>query len=342
MNRKKLARKVRRKRKHVRTVAVRVALEGGHVHDLELREDASELVSLFRVLGSRGQPGRQPAEEFFQIALENGQAACSFNSSQLISVTTRPPVVVQLEKPLKAATTPATPAPAPIITHSPPHLVIDDFLNVDEHRDMLAFAVANEDSFDAGTVEGQPSHHRQNLVILDFNKFAHSTLICNRLLTWYPQLAKSMGMDLFPMETVESQLTANNDGHFYGAHQDSGGQSAKQRVLTCVYYFFQDPRPFSGGALRLYDHWRDGGQLRRADTYKEVNPVSNRLVVFPSLTYHELMPIRCPSRRFEDSRFAITNWIRRHNDTDTDMTFGWGHMRCRQVPSNFGSKDNPR
>ena len=97
-------------------------------------------------------------------------------------------------------------------------MIIDDFLSHDEHRDMLAYALASEAQFEAGTVTTSDAHYRQNLVIMNFHETAHSTLIRNRLLTWYPQMVQTLGMELFPLEAVESQLTASNDGHYYRAH----------------------------------------------------------------------------------------------------------------------------
>ena len=66
-----------------------------------------------------------------------------------------------------------------------------------------------------------------------------------------------------------------------------------------------------------------------------VTPVSNRLVVFSSQEWHEMTPVRCPSRVFADSRFAVTSWIRRSNEPDKDATFGWGHFRCGVVAPQF-------
>ena len=130
-------------------------------------------------------------------------------------------------------------------------------------------------------------------------------------------------------------MTASNDGHYFRAHRDSGDPSTQARALSCVYYFFREPRAFAGGALRLYDTWQQGNDLRSTDSYKEIQPVSNRLVVFPSKAHHELMRIRCPSRKFEDSRFAITNWIRRTEKPDPGATFGWGHLQYGRLPDNF-------
>jgi Rps23 Pro-64 3,4-dihydroxylase Tpa1-like proline 4-hydroxylase len=328
--------KARSKQKAIREIAVQIHLDGGHQHDILLPENSADLASLFRVLASRGSEGVQPDEQFFQLPVDKGRAACSFNSSQLVSVITKPPVVIQIQQPETPPPQVVETLAPPVVVQTPRHMIIDDFLGVDEHRDMLAYALANEDQFAAGTVTTNDAHYRQNLVIMDFHDSAHSKLIQNRLLTWYPQIALSLGMELFPVGTVESQLTASNDGHYFRAHKDGGEGETQARVLTCVYYFFRQPRAFAGGALRLYDSCLRGGHLEPASTYPEIEPVSNRLVVFSSDAHHELMQIRCPSRKFHDSRFAVTNWIQRAEEPDAAKAFGWGHLRCGVVPPDFG------
>lgn len=322
-------------------IAVQVFLEGGHRHELVLREDAPELASLFRVLASRGTNMAEPAEEFLQLPLDSGRSACSFHSSQLVSVITQPPVLVQVELPEPPAPQPDVAATAAFV-YTPRHVIIDDFLGLDEHRDMLAYALANQHHFAPGTVTSNDAHYRQNLVIMDFHATPHSVLIQNRLLTWFPYITQMLGMELFPLEFVESQLTASNDGHFFRVHADGGNDETQQRTLSCIYYFFREPRPFAGGALRLYDTWQQGEQRTPAASWQEIEPVSNRMVVFPSDSHHELMRIRCPSRQFADSRFAATNWLRRAAQSNPQATFGWGHMHCGVAPADFGlPKDQP-
>jgi len=319
----------------IRTIAVRLQLESGHEIELELREDAPELVALFRVLASRGSALVEPAEQFLQLPLQNGKAACSFNSQQLVSIITEPPVVVQLEQlapPSLAAPEAQNVEQAPIVVSMPRYFIIDDFLSRDELGNMLAFARQNEERFESGTVIGVPSPHRQNKVIMNFDETAQSRLLTNRVLTCLPLLVRELEMPLFPVGRVESQLTASNDGHYYRVHCDSGNDGTVDRFITCVYYFCDEPRPFAGGALRLYDEIRQGDRRDTNGCYREIDAVSNRLVVFPSSAHHELTRIRCPSRRFADSRFAVTVWLHASAEARPEDAFGWGHLRCGQVP----------
>jgi Rps23 Pro-64 3,4-dihydroxylase Tpa1-like proline 4-hydroxylase len=310
-------------------IQVQLLLEGGHSQNVEMRADAPELGQMFQILGTRSSGSENVPEQLIQLPLDEGRESFSFNSAQLVAVITRPPVVIEFEHPVQAVQD--LPAPAMQIER-PQYMVIDDFLGYYEHRDMLAHAMQLQDKFGAGTTVDGVVNSRQNLAILDFCEHAHSTLLVNRLLTWFPLMVSTLGIVPFPIREVESQLTANNDGHYYRAHLDADAQTLQHRVLTCVYYFSKQPAQFNGGALRIYDKQISGGQVSQAQTYQEVEPVSNRMVVFPSNSYHELMPIRCPSRKFEDSRFAVTNWIWSSAEPDPEASHGWGHMHCNKVP----------
>ena len=312
-----------------REIRLRIQLAEGHTCEATLSEDAAELRTLYAALALP-----TPANEFVQIPLDGGRSACSFRASQLVSIVSEPPVVVE----------PRTGEPALNLNlrqESAPHsrlcraryLVIDDFLCPAEHKDMLALATASEKNFKAGTVAGDDPEHRQNLVIPSFGDSAHAKLIQNRVLVWYPLLARALGMPVVPLGFVESQLTAARTRQFYKLHADLGPDCP--RVLSCIYYVHRQPRGFAGGELRLYDCIEQGGESRPADTFEVVDPVSNRFVAFPSGEFHEAMPVRCPSGEFADSRFAITTWLHRAGKPDPETRFGWGHFRCGVVARQF-------
>jgi SM-20-related protein len=308
-----------------RDIRLLLRLAGGHEHEVTLREDAPELLALFAALAAPGS-----AEAIVQLPLDGGAAACTVRTSQLVSVVSEPPVLVDLRPPPAAE-----PAGSAVRIRPPRFVVIDDFLGPLEHRELLAYALTSEEQFKAGTVSSYDPEHRQNLVFMDFGKTEHSRLIQNRLLLWFPLLAKTLGMPVFPLASVESQLTATGEGQFFKVHSDDGPSSP--RVLTCVYYLQREPRGFAGGELRLYDRIEEGGSRRPADTFRVVDPVPNRLVVFPSVELHEVMPVRCPSGEFADHRFSVTNWLHRAAVTDPRATFGWGHFRCGVVAPQFAS-----
>jgi SM-20-related protein len=306
-----------------RNIRLHIRLTGGHEHQLTLREDAPELVALFT-----GLAFPSPGNDFLQLPLQDGKAACSLPISRLVSIESEPPVVLDI--PAEARLGSAT-APTRLIR--PRFRVIDDFLSPQEHREMLALALASEERFRAGTTVSNDPEYRQNLVIMDFGESVHAKLIQNRLLVWFPILAKTFGMPVFPMAMIESQLTAAGEHQFYKVHSDDGPKLP--RALSCVYYLHREPRGFGGGVLRLYDGIEENAARRPAETFSTVEPRSNRMVVFPSEEFHEVMPVRCPSGDFADYRFAVTNWLHRGVSDNPEATFGFGHFRCGVVAPQF-------
>jgi Rps23 Pro-64 3,4-dihydroxylase Tpa1-like proline 4-hydroxylase len=87
------------------------------------------------------------------------------------------------------------------------------------------------------------------------------------------------------------------------AHRDSDGGHGgpvSSRELTFVYYGHREPLPFTGGELRMID-----------GDAATIVPHQNSIVFFPSHYLHEVMPIYCPSGRFEDSRLTFNGWLHR-------------------------------
>lgn len=94
-------------------------------------------------------------------------------------------------------------------------------------------------------------------------------------------------------------------------HNDNGSSETQNRELTYVYYFYREPKPFSGGELLLYDSKIENNYYVQADSFKTVEPRNNSIVFFPSRYLHEVKLVSCPSKAFADSRFTINGWIRR-------------------------------
>ena len=323
-----------------RDIKLTLSLVGGRGYEVVLREDAPELVTVFAALAAPESGSR-----FVQLPLHGGRGACSFQTSQLVSIVSEPPVVVKLDRPLdrgrgarEGMRAHRGAAPSPLASRLPQlrrprFVVVDDFLSAQEHDELLAYALISEAQFQKGTVTTYEPDFRQNLVILNFGESVHSRLLESRLLTWFPLLAKTLGMSVFPLASVESQLTAAADGFYFKRHSDEAPEVP--RVLSCLYYLHREPRGFGGGELRLYDCIDHGGARSPAETFTAVTPAANRLVVFPSEEFHEAMPVRCPSKQFAYSRFAVTTWLHRAARPDPLQTFGWGHFRCGVVAPQF-------
>jgi Rps23 Pro-64 3,4-dihydroxylase Tpa1-like proline 4-hydroxylase len=142
-----------------------------------------------------------------------------------------------------------------------------------------------------------------------------------------PELTSLLAVTPFEASHLELEIVAHGDGAFYRRHVDTfmGGAShgrQHERMLSGVYYFHADPKGFSGGALRLYSFVPSPDEK---DSFVDIDPEHNSLVVFPSWAPHEVMPVICPSGRFIDSRFALNCWFCRKT-TEVRQLRGSGNI----------------
>ncbi len=179
------------------------------------------------------------------------------------------------------------------------YFIVENFLKLKEHSALLeyTFECAEQKLFQSSTVIGDSSH-RSSQVVFNLGKF--SVLFAEQVLAILPKVQETLNIAPFPISTIESQLTAHNDGDYFKAHCDNNHLDIASRVLTYVYYFFLEPKSFNGGELVIN---ADGSN-------QIIEPVNNTCIFFSSNTLHEVLPVRCPSGKFQDGRFTVNGWIR--------------------------------
>jgi Rps23 Pro-64 3,4-dihydroxylase Tpa1-like proline 4-hydroxylase len=196
-------------------------------------------------------------------------------------------------------------------------VVLDEFLAPQELEELVSYTLEREAKFQSSEVispSGEPGvtdyNHRRSRVLMDLGK--HENLILDRIRGVLPGILDRLGIDEFPITNVEAQITASNDGDFFGAHCDDSQELIASRRLTFVYFFHGEPRQFEGGELRLHDSGydsRDG--LVSTGNFQTIVPRQNQIVFFPCSVLHEITPVECPSRAFADSRFTLNGWLHR-------------------------------
>jgi predicted 2-oxoglutarate/Fe(II)-dependent dioxygenase YbiX len=192
------------------------------------------------------------------------------------------------------------------------HLVIDDFLPAEDHAALLAFALANEAHFAPSEVRrGTQGYHAPD---------TRKSLLCGAplgglkdrfraaILARNDELFAATGTPPFAVARCEIELAVHRDGCFFAGHQDTFTEESRagthsDRLVSAVWYFHAEPRRFSGGELAIYPFGEGEPDL--------IEPRDNRLVVFPSVAFHEVLPISCPGDAFADARFSINCWLRR-------------------------------
>jgi SM-20-related protein len=122
-----------------------------------------------------------------------------------------------------------------------------------------------------------------------------------------PVMFQQLGLLPFEPSKFELEMVAHGDGAFRKRRRYVfiGNDPKNRRAIAAVYYFHRIPKSFSGGVLRIYPF--DGS--KKTGTFVDIEPANDTLVFFPSWFPHEVLPVACPSGRFQDSLFAINCWI---------------------------------
>ncbi|MDX1977925.1 MAG: 2OG-Fe(II) oxygenase [Pseudanabaenaceae cyanobacterium bins.68] len=186
---------------------------------------------------------------------------------------------------------------------------IEQFLPAALAAEIYQYALGREADFVSTSTSNSKVDYRQSLFLPHFPEYAE--LIQERVRATVPDLLQHLQLDPFEIDYIEAQLTSHNHGNYYKVHNDNGSSDTASRELTYVYYFYREPKAFSGGELVIYDSKIENNFYVAAETSQQIQPLNNSIVFFLSRYLHEVLPVTCPSRAFADSRFTINGWVRR-------------------------------
>jgi Rps23 Pro-64 3,4-dihydroxylase Tpa1-like proline 4-hydroxylase len=195
-------------------------------------------------------------------------------------------------------------------------VILDEFLAPQELTQLMNYTLGHESDFQTSEVvspdvEGGVINyeHRRSSVLMDLGQ--QQDLILERIKSVLPQVLDRLEMAKFPIERIEAQITASNDGDFFHFHSDNGSGPVSSRYLTFVYFFHREPAQFEGGELRIHDAQLEDGVYASQGSFQTIVPRQNQIVFFPCELMHEITPVKCPSGLFADSRFTLNGWLRR-------------------------------
>jgi Rps23 Pro-64 3,4-dihydroxylase Tpa1-like proline 4-hydroxylase len=203
---------------------------------------------------------------------------------------------------------------ADISNKIPPYGLLHDWLGREAVEGLLRFAQSNEHRFEDTTVVHKKgewvdrgrriSKKLQNLGTLE-------SQLRGKLEELLPVMFNRLGSKPFTPSKIEVEFVVHGDGAFFGRHVDTVTHHLDHvgygRMFSAVYYFNALPKAFSGGVLRLYSLAASAEQ----GTFVDIAPDCDTLLFFPSFFPHEVLPVKCPSGQFLDSRFAINFWVHR-------------------------------
>ena len=189
------------------------------------------------------------------------------------------------------------------------YALIENFFTAQQLQKLLQYVEEQQSNFTPTSNSANDPNYRRSMVLHSFPEFTQ--LMMERVRAIMPYILTYLGIESFIPSNVEAQLTLHNDGNYYKIHNDSGSPDTANRVLTYVYYFYREPKPFSGGELLIYDSKVENNFYVAASTYKTIQPKNNSIVFFLSRYMHEVLPVSCPTKAFLDSRFTINGWVRK-------------------------------
>lgn len=287
-------------------IKLTVLLEGGGGESLLTEADGALHRQLRAALAGELPPGA-----LLDLPVR-ADVVLTIAASRLIGILTEPehaPSIVQST----ALPAPVVEAPVGVPAPGQPNGVravfcaqVPDVLSPDEHAQLLKMVERTEASFVGTTTSTARGNYRESSVLYQFAPF--DELLRSKVRQLMPAVCEALKIPVCT-GNIEAQLTSHNDNNFYKVHNDNGSADTAHRVLTFVYYFHRQPKGFSGGELRVYDHKVHNGYHYAADTYRTVEPTDNSIVFFASEEMHEVLTVHCESRAFMDSRFTINGWI---------------------------------
>ncbi|HEY4253066.1 MAG TPA: 2OG-Fe(II) oxygenase [Roseomonas sp.] len=267
---------------------VRLLMGAGHVREWTCDAGDPLIHGLLSALpGASLDPGLPP----------DGLIQINAGAGQRLFITRSSLVAIEIDD----IDPPPAAEPVPIIIHR-------DFLDAALAAELLADAIALEQEFSGATVFNAPDDFRQARVLHDFPKRWH---VERALRVRMAQALRDLKLPQSPRGKMEIQLTASGDGNYYKPHSDSGAGEVSGRMCTFVYYLHRQPRPYGGGELRMFDRQPEKGGFVAAESFVDVEPEHNMLVLFPSEQRHEVRKVSVPSLQFGDGRFTINGWLHR-------------------------------
>ena len=206
----------------------------------------------------------------------------------------------------------------------PPYAQFFDFMSESDQSRLLDWALSNAGRFKPATVtkgriDSKGRLDPESRIALTTRELASvEPLVRQPLLDVLDDAIARTGTGGSRPTSLELEIAAHGDGAHFAPHLDIpigakrkplASEPGFDRIISAVYYFYAEPRAFSGGSLRLY---RFGCEPQEngadANNYVDIEPVQNSLVVFPSWATHEVRRVSCPSGDFRDYRFALNCW----------------------------------
>lgn len=278
-------------------VQVIVMMTGGHQYELSLTRDEPLLKELFQALSNRGKNG---GKEVFKITNEEDDSCLYIPRDAIAAIATVPPISVQSMnlQPLSPQPEPSPQQPQQRIESG--IVQLDNFLKPAEYQQLMETIFPQEGTASSGIQLPTPE------------SFARSReVLLHRVQMMLPDVLIQLGLEGFPLTEMEAEEIPNHATEGQGISSDGNNPETALRVLNFMYFFYQTPKPFTGGEVRVYDSQLVNHQVSAAQSYKTVEPRQNSIVFFLTSNAYEVLRVYPNSPAFRDRCFRVKGWMRR-------------------------------
>lgn len=188
--------------------------------------------------------------------------------------------------------------------------IIKNFLTDEQNLELLSKTLEHKDWKDS-TIINSNTNYRKSKVVYHLNNDIVN-LFESKITDLYKDVLPELDMEYFDISKIEMQMTSSNNGDFFKVHPDAdynrGRGDVRNRKLTFVYYYFNDPKPFTGGELKIYEFKDDKRTIHDDTKFETIVPENNMLIFFECDYWHEVEEVKCEPK-FENSRFTINSWL---------------------------------
>jgi SM-20-related protein len=277
-------------------ITVTLLLGGGHSRTVAMSRHDPLLRSLIGTIHDKSRGVRESRP--YNIRVDGGRQSFLFSGSDLVGILTDPPISLE-----------PAPLPAEPVHQKSRYIIAENFLPPEQHAGLLALVEHEQARFVDSTVSTNDADYRRSKIF--YEAPGVHALFRARMAELAPRLMAELEIPSFELGDIEVQLTAHNDGNYFKLHNDNGSPDTAMRGLTYVYYFYNEPKAFSGGELRIYDSIIKDGFYQCGPHAADIDPKNNSVIFFAPHMHHEVLKVRVPSGAFRDGRFTVNGWVRR-------------------------------
>ena len=198
-------------------------------------------------------------------------------------------------------------------------LKIRDFFTESVNKAIIEEALANESKFETASTVDAVDDYRVNLLCsydkIYANKRDESALITalQTKFTLSDEFASMLSSSEFPLSEFkltnnhETQVSRYGEGGHYFYHIDRNDKVG--RLITVIYYFFKEPKAWSGGELCITNSLAHNSKLIEENpNIKTIMPENNMAVIFSTQILHCVLDTKSP-KEFDKGRFSANIWL---------------------------------